>query len=1136
MEFVNFEEIVKTHIVDLKGVDYSLLEKDVSACLLYSDPFIALDQLAKVCSDKMYIHPNYGLLAGRIYTEIILATTPKTFSESTEKLKSILYPEYYEFVISHSKELDEMVDRSRNFTFDYFAICTLKKSYLAFLSDGEKSSIMETPQFMYLRIATYIHYPDLDKIKKTYDDISLGNYTHASPTMFNCGMKRPQLASCFLMTVGDDINSIADSWRIQAIISKNSGGIGADYSHIRHSEIGQRGVSKGIVPWLKITNEILKAVDQCFDPDTIVYTREGPKRISDIVPGDVMIRSDGRENAVSKVLHYPYDPSKHKMREIVLENSKPVVVADCHPMLSIYSPKEIPLEDLGKNIKAGVVSPVYTDVKDLDHNWLVAFPIPTYFRDIPTFSESDCRMYGIIMGNISLRVDWDGHKFFIKNTPKVNHFVREYLQSKGILYQETFDYFTWEKNNLFPFTKNMFFDSSRASLDIPANILNLPKNKVSNLIKGYLESIPSFRDKNFTIIYPHTDIFEKVKFILLKLGIVPIFKEGYFYIPETKEFCEAISLHKTQYSLGNIKYKNQVWVRVISNVAKREFENSSIVDLEMDYSNSTTEISSNYLTSIGQAHNGGKRKGSGTVYLRDCHVDIYEFTELRDEGPEDMRVKELFLAIMVSDLFMRKVENDEMWSLFCPNRAKGLFDKWGIDFEMAYNMAESKKLYTRQIRARDLWEHILTMQIRKGMPFILYMDACNRKSNQRHSGVINCSNLCTEILQVTSPKEIASCNIASVSLNKCVFSDSRGVYFDFTKLEEHVSSLVRNLNNVIDRNYYPSEIEQIEYSNKRHRPIGIGVQGLADAAAMLDISWVTRDGNGELIISREIQELNEQIFESIYYAAIKESIELAKKQGAYETFEGSPASQGKFQFDLWLEEEKEKEALSEVYGVKNLMEKKSLAFSVHTKEQWEVLRGEMKTHGLRNSLLVALMPTASSAQILGNSECFDPFTELIYARYVLSGQFMVVNKHLHKDLSALGMWTTEVVRSIIGNRGSLKDVPPPLDEGKKKRFEFLKLKYTTAFEMPQKVLVQLSVNRGKYICQTQSLNCYMSKPNKKLLHAYHFYGWKNGIKTGMYYLRQKAISEPINNAITSIVVPSARQVECNDEVCIVCQT
>ncbi|HMP28309.1 MAG TPA: ribonucleoside-diphosphate reductase subunit alpha [Saprospiraceae bacterium] len=789
-------ELLKKHSSDLSRVDLSLIRQDIEKAEVHlkkgKDKTTILEHLARICNDKTLINPEWALLAGRVLMETILGIVTHTFVEGTRSMKPILNDGYYNFVMNNQDFLEGILRPERDFMFNIFAIATLKKSYLAHLKVDDKSYLMETPQYMYLRVATYLHFPDKIAIYRMYESISKGLYSQATPTLFNAGMKKPQLSSCFLGSVSDDMEGLSKSWHDQAIISMNSGGLGYDYSNIRHSEIGQHGFSRGLTPWLKISNEILKTVDQA-----------------------------------------------------------------------------------------------------------------------------------------------------------------------------------------------------------------------------------------------------------------------------------------------------------------------------------------------------GKRKGSGTMYNRVWHVDIYEFVELRDEGPEDMRAKDLFLALMVDDLFMKRVENDQDWSLFCPNKAKGLADTWGEKFEALYHKYEQDGIASHVVKARDLWNIILTMQIKKGMPFLLGMDAINDKSNQKHAGLIRCSNLCTEIALNTGPDEIASCILGSIAVNNCVKMVEGNPVFDFDLLEVLVAEEVRNKNNVIDRNYYPRDIPEIRYSNMRHRPIGIGVQGYADAVAMLDMSWVTPNPyydeanphSKKYILNLKLKELNVQIFETMYYAAVKESVALAKIYGHYETFPGSPASNGQFQFDMW----------------------KGGRISRYKTEQWEELRQDMMRHGLRNSTLLSIMPTASSAHILGNQEACEPFTELIFARSVLSGQFMLVNKHVVADLEAINLWNDETIKLIINNR-SLQNVTLRVaDEKRAKRLEFLKLKYLTVFELPQAIILELGADRGKYICQTESRNCHMSKPTRSKLNAYHFQAWKLGLKTWMYYLRQKAGSDPINFSDDYKIIPVSQtledgtlvtrkkaKIECTDDICMSC--
>ncbi|GHN00470.1 ribonucleoside-diphosphate reductase [Cytophagales bacterium WSM2-2] len=460
---------------------------------------------------------------------------------------------------------------------------------------------------------------------------------------------------------------------------------------------------------------------------------------------------------------------------------------------------------------------------------------------------------------------------------------------------------------------------------------------------------------------------------------------------------------------------------------------------------------------------GGKRKGSFAIYLEPWHADIFDFLDLKkNHGKEEMRARDLFYAMWIPDLFMKRIENNEMWSLFCPNEAPGLADCYGDDFERLYEKYEKEGKFRKQIKAQDLWFEILEAQIETGTPYMLYKDAANKKSNQKHLGTIKSSNLCTEIIEYTSPDEVAVCNLASIALPKFVTEDGK---FDHQKLYEITKVVTRNLNKVIDINYYP--VEEARTSNMRHRPIGIGVQGLADAFIMLRMPFDSEEARG----------LNKDIHETIYFAAMEASMEQAKLYGSYETFKGSPSSKGIFQFDMW--------GVTPDSG----------------RWDWENLKREVKQHGLRNSLLVAPMPTASTSQILGNNECFEPYTSNIYTRRTLSGEFIIANKHLMKDLISLGLWSESMRQKLIGANGSVQSIAEIPQN--------IKDIYKTVWEISQKAIIDMSADRGAYICQSQSLNIHLTNPNFGKLTSMHFYAWKKGLKTGMYYLRSTAAADAI---------------------------
>jgi ribonucleoside-diphosphate reductase alpha chain len=468
---------------------------------------------------------------------------------------------------------------------------------------------------------------------------------------------------------------------------------------------------------------------------------------------------------------------------------------------------------------------------------------------------------------------------------------------------------------------------------------------------------------------------------------------------------------------------------------------------------------------------GGKRKGSFAMYIEPWHADVFDFLDLKkNHGKEEQRARDLFYALWIPDLFMKRVKENGEWTLMCPHECPGLSDTHSAEFEELYTRYEKEGKGRKTIKAQDLWFKILESQIETGTPYMLYKDAANAKSNQQNLGTIKSSNLCTEIIEYTAPDEVAVCNLASLALPKYVLDNGT---FDHDKLFEVTYQATINLNRIIDENYYP--VEEARNSNMRHRPIGLGVQGLADAYILMGLPFE----------SEEARTLNREVFETIYYASMTASKDLAKVEGPYQSYAGSPVSKGIFQFDMW--------------GV-----------TPSSRWEWDVLKEEVIKHGVRNSLLLAPMPTASTAQILGNNECFEPYTSNIYTRRVLSGEFIIVNKHLLKDLVKEGLWNKEMRRKIMQENGSVQNINEVPQR--------LKDLYKTAWEISQKAIIDQAADRGAYICQSQSLNIFMENANFGKLTSMHFYGWEKGLKTGMYYLRTKAATDAIKFTVDKAVV------------------
>jgi len=698
-----------------------------------------LDSLAaEVCASLTVKHPDYAILAARIAISNLHKTTSQSFSNTMKRLYTYINPktgenaaliasDVYGVIKKYAARLDDAIDYTRDFDYDFFGFKTLEKSYLIKL-DGK---VVERPQHMLMRVAVGIHKEDIDSAIETYHLLSEKWFTHATPTLFNAGTPKPQLSSCFLLTVKDDsIDGIYDTLKQCAKISQSAGGIGLSIHNVRAKGSyirGTNGVSNGIVPMLRNFDMTARYVDQ----------------------------------------------------------------------------------------------------------------------------------------------------------------------------------------------------------------------------------------------------------------------------------------------------------------------------------------------------GGGKRKGSFAIYLEPWHADIKDFLELKkNHGKEEMRARDLFYALWISDLFMKRVESNENWSLFCPHEAPGLADCFGEEFEKLYTKYEKEGRAREVVKAQDLWFEVLESQIETGTPYILYKDAANGKSNQQNLGTIKSSNLCTEIMEYTSPDEVAVCNLASLALPKFIKEGKDGKrYFDHEALYRITKVATKNLNKVIDVNYYP--VEEARRSNFRHRPIGLGVQGLADAFILLRMPFDSAEAKG----------LNEDIFETIYFAAMETSMELAKVEGTYETYDGSPVSKGQFQFDLW-----------------NVTPKSN-------RWNWDGLKAQVKKFGVRNSLLVAPMPTASTSQILGNNECFEPYTSNIYTRRTLSGEFIVVNKHLMKDLIRLGLWNDNMKNRLIAANGSVQNLPDVPQN--------IKDIYKTVWEISQKIIIDMAADRGAYICQSQSMNVFLQEPNFGKLTSMHFYAWKKGLKTGMYYLRSKAATSAI---------------------------
>ena len=1051
-----------------------------------------LDELAAQLSiSLMTTNPDYGTLASRIaisnhhrntsdkFTEVVHALANQTLEKTGEKTSNVSQ-ELVEICEKYGNVIDAKIDYNRDYLFDYFGFKTLEK--LQYLLRDTKGKTLERPQHLIMRVSLALWGSvDLERAFETYDLLSQKYFIHATPTNFNAGTPRQQLSSCFLLAMKDDsIVGIYDTLKECAQISKHAGGIGLHIHNIRAKGAlikGTNGTSNGIVPMLRNFNDTARYVDQCFTPDTLVYTENGPKLIEDVSVTDKILTSEGIYHKVKMPIRHEYNG---KILEIQIKNAiYPIRVTPEHQVMALQNQaKGLNFDIISNRLEKSIVKPEFVDAKELKEADFVVFPIPTYEKDIEEMSEEDCRFYGIMLGDGHISSSASG--VCLNNTTKTDtlEFVKEYLTNRGIKYR------TYEDGSCidikwstatprFKFTRNQLYDNeSHKKWDIP--LLHLPINKVKQILRGIIETDGCVGEKEIAIELSSLGLIESIRYVLLRMGAL---SSGYtrnrvgnvsnyknittqlptnvIRVPRIKEITDMFPNAPKGEFFSYLKYDNYLYSR-IQTITEVNYE-GVVHDFEIDGPHDYT------VAHLGLAHNGGgKRNGSFAIYLEPWHADVEDFLKLKlNTGSEEERCRDLFYALWIPDLFMERVEKNEPWTLFCPSEAPGLADVYGDEFKALYEKYEQEGRGRKQIDAQKLWFKVLDSQIETGTPYLLYKDAANKKSNQKNLGTIKSSNLCTEIIEYSAPDETAVCNLASIALP--MYVDAKKRTFNYEKLRQVVKVAIRNLNRVIDINYYPTQ--ETRNSNMRHRPVGLGVQGLADVFAMMRVPWE----------SEKAAELNQRIFEHIYYAAVESSCEIAEKEGPYSTYIGSPMSEGKFQYDMW--------------GVKPLTD-------IDNSLDWTGLKHQVNKHGVRNSLLMAPMPTASTSQILGFNECIEPFTSNIYTRRTLAGEFIIVNKHLMKDLERLDLWNESMKQLIIARNGSI--------QGIEQIPESIQKLYKTSWEIKQKTLIDMAVQRGAFICQSQSLNLFVADPNYAKLTSMHFYAWKQGLKTGIYYLRTRA--------------------------------
>ena len=1125
LETVSFDKILRRikkagQDATLHKINYASLAMKVIDQIYDKIATNKIDELtAEQCASMSSVHPEYNILAGRIIISNHHRDTTNSFVDTMNQLynyrdkhdkSSPLVSE--EFIanikqLGGKKVLDKICIYDRDYLIEYFGFKTLEKSYLMKVN----GKTVERPQHMWLRVAIGIHGSNLTKVMETYDHLSQKYFTHATPTLFNAGTPHPQLSSCYLLSMeSDSINGIFNTLKDCALISKWAGGIGlhihnvrATGSHIR----GTNGASNGIVPMLKVFNNTAKYVDQCFHPDTVVYTPEGPQKIKDLLANKTAIfNSLGKTEKIQNVLEYAYSGDTLAIKTAYSVDR--IQVTPEHPFYILKKNNVPTLSPYNPNINLNTNQFEWIEAKDIQEgDWLVsAAPSETDDMDDSKISEDDCYMYGILLSQMGPlendNIDLTNIVVSKKSDDSVFTFIENYLYRLGLVYNKFdlsddgdifWNYQFLMSSHLFPFRITDFSDG------IAKSWLQLPIQKSRNILRGWL-------DTRWDQLI-HSRYYYSMHFLCLKMGIYSYIQENVdinlnkYVLILSEETCNTMGIaYKPEKYY--INYQPHIWCFSPDSSIKYLLSPVNAISAPITYTGTVYDlqmaVQHDYLLHNGLVHNGGgKRNGSFAIYLEPWHADILMFLQMRkNHGDEELKARDLFYALWIPDLFMERVKTNGTWTLMCPDECPGLSDVYGAEFVALYEKYEAEKKGRVTISARDLWLQVLDAQMETGTPYLLYKDAANQKSNQKNIGTIKSSNLCTEIIEYSDETETAVCNLASIALPSCIIDDpneAKKKQFDFEKLH-HVSKIVtENLNRIIDINYYPTE--KTKKSNFRHRPIGIGVQGLADV--FLQLGWTFFDENSK--------KLNRDIFETIYHAALEKSCELAEIEGPYETFAGSPASKGILQFDMWNVD------------------------PGSGRYDWTALKKRIQEKGIRNSLLLAPMPTASTSQILGYNECIEPITSNIYSRRTLAGEFILVNKYLMHDLLAIDMWNETIKNNMIANNGSIQHMELiPLE---------IREKYKTVWEIPMRHLIDMSADRGAFICQSQSLNLWLEDPNYNTLTSMHFYAWSKGLKTGIYYLRRR----PKHQAQQFTIEPEKavgfgkmRAGSASDEVCEMC--
>ncbi|MEX8503526.1 MAG: ribonucleoside-diphosphate reductase subunit alpha [Leptothrix ochracea] len=1100
----------------------------------------------------------------RVTARLLLHTIRREIlgGEVTQAEMSTRYAEYFPSFIQKgvaTELLDERMGQiydlqrlgaalkaERDLNFDYLGLQTLYDRYFLHI----KKQRIEMPQAFFMRVAMGLALNETDREARAiefYEVLSSFDFMSSTPTLFNAGTRRSQLSSCYLTTVPDDLDGIYEAIKDNAMLSKFAGGLGNDWTAVRAlgSHIkGTNGESQGVVPFLKVVNDTAVAVNQCFAPDTLVYTAQGTRPIRDIRAGDLVLGHSGQYREVTERMVYnQHDP----MVAVDVKHAiEPLQVTDAHPFWAIQG---VPLGQANARTEAwlakGKVAPAWIDAGQLRQGDYIGLTIPTEVVPVEGLTEDDAHLYGILLGDGHLSKD--GMQWGVSGNPQVDghlDFVRSYLAARGVHSWETgrgdtYVQIHWAagcgvvRNGTtgrivgagaptLPFSHDDLYDAQHAKRIAP-RLAHLPRQQTLAMVQGLLETDGCVsRGKELSFTSASEPLAHGLRYQMLRLG-VPVAGQKrtrhQAHVGQRSDGSQAVfngdstsidlripAVPEVAERLGCQPLTKRNWLTVDGVIYSRIRSVTPItpkplvVDLKVD-------VDESYQTVAGLAHNGGKRKGAVCAYLETWHLDIEEFLELRkNTGDDRRRTHDMNTANWIPDLFMKRVIEGGPWTLFSPSTCPDLHDKFGAAFETAYTAYEAQAdrgeiTHFKRLRAVDLWRKMLTMLFETGHPWITFKDACNVRSPQQHVGVVHSSNLCTEITLNTNPEEIAVCNLGSVNLAQHLCADTNGPNgkgLDVAKLKRTIRVAMRMLDNVIDINYYA--VKKAHDSNVRHRPVGMGLMGFQDALYQMRLPYA----------SQEAVTFADRSMEAICYHAYEASSALAEERGRYQSYAGSLWDKGILPLD----------------SLKQLAEHRGGYVEADTSStlDWDALRQRIQTHGMRNSNCVAIAPTATISNIIGVDASIEPCFGNLSVKSNLSGEFTVVNEYLVRDLKKLGLWDDIMVMDLKHFDGSLRRIDRIPEE--------LKRLYATAFEVDAGWLVEAAARRQKWIDQAQSLNIYMAGASGKKLDETYKLAWLRGLKT-TYYLRTMGATHAEKstgragqlNAVSSgpaVVAPSAQ--------------